>query len=726
MPPSRAIDLAGRLVFAGMNRHGADEAIRTTISMASQQRNKPRLSEERVKQTLEKFDRRKLIAHLASVTLDSEAVDRLVSIMREGGLPLIKHPNPTAQAKRASCVAAIESHLETELGPNEADKIGAFMALVARIERGYHEILAASDASSSARLDATMRISALLQAGARHAKAHNEELMAVLRETGTLDGHGLSLPGAREGERIDPDVPVDAAVQSVTMSLLMQGHRLGLFNADGVLVMPQPVAVGDAEVEAVHSILFYAQSWRFWEHIEEDTRYFGGDIEQLDPDDIPEDWRDQGVEVVWRHEPQWLEWSRFDFAANQRLFQQLGQNYFEVIHSEISKRAVGIAGAAALPPTDFITAEEMHSLWALRQALSIEPTMHRQRYFDLTLIEWLRGYSVLRALAGEGAASEGHAAERMQIMPRRQLVSTLNRLGLSRCAAETFIRHVLLCRSSRDLFDTPLIAVESDQVLLYGPALAAMIPAQVMLSRLSSLKQSFEIRGKAFEKAMLTLMQAQGLEAVSVEERHGGETYDFDLLVRWDPYVFLFECKSRSMSGGNKVRSYRFLGETNSQIKQVKRLVEGLERYPDILEQHFGAGASQLKLVPCVLNALPFAIGELDGIYFCDASGIGRLFESGHFNNILARSDRPAIKLPSYRLWAGETIVADDLMRQLENPPQLHMALAEMRQKACFVSLSPGVLAATDRIVRHPLTHAERMAALHRSENEQETSDAGT
>lgn len=311
------------------------------------------------------------------------------------------------------------------------------------------------------------------------------------------------------------------------------------------------------------------------------------------------------------------------------------------------------------------------------------------------------------------------------MMPRRDLVRTLQRLGLAGRAAETFTGHVLLCRSSRDLFDTPLIALDGEQVLFYGPALAAMIPAQVMLSRLASLKQSFEIRGKAFEKAMLALMQAQRLEAVSVEERHGGETYDFDLLVRWDPYVFLFECKSRSLSGGNKVRSYRFLCETNSQIKQVKRLGEGLKRYPDILDRHLGAGASQLKLVCCVLNALPFALGELDGIYFCDASGIGRLFESGQFNNILARPDLPAIKPPSYRLWAGETISAEDLMRQLEDSPQWRMAVAEMRQQACFASLGPGVLASTDRIVRHPLTHAERVAALSRSEHEREASEAG-
>lgn len=690
--------------------------------MARHQSNKQRLSEDTVKQTLEKFDRRKLIGHLSCVALDGDVVDHLVSIMRKGGLPLIKHPNPTMEAKRASCISAIENHIEIKLGNGEADKVRAFMALVARIEQGYQKILKASMAS--ARLDLETTLSALLEAGTRQAVAHHKDLMAVLHKTGTFDGNGLSLPGAGEGDRIDPEVPLDSVIDSVTMSLLMQGHRFGLFNADGVLVMPPPVIVDDTKVEAVHSILYLAQCWRFWEHLEEDTRYFGGDIEQLDPSEIPLNWREKGVVEVWHHAPLSLDWKRIDLAASNRLAQQLAQNYLEVNQSEIARKAVGIAGTAALAPASFISAEELHSLWALRQALSIDPTEHRERYFDLTLVEWLRGYSVLRALAGEDMASDGNAAGRTRTMPRRALVRTLQRLGLAGRAAETFVGHALLCRSSRDLYDTPLIAIEGENVLLYGPALAAMIPVQVMLSRLSSLKQSFEIRGKAFEQEMLNLVRRNGLAAANVKERHGGETYDFDLLVRWDPYVFLFECKSRALSGGNTVRSYRFLCEIQSQIKQVKRLVKGLERYPDILDRHLGAGASQLTLVPSVLNALPFAQNELEGINFCDASGIARLFESGQFNNIFARRDLTAIKLPSYRLWAGETIAAEDLMRQVKDSPQFRMALAEMRPKGCFANLASGVLAFTDRIVRHPLIHSERMTALYHPQKMQKADGA--
>ena len=54
------------------------------------------------------------------------------------------------------------------------------------------------------------------------------------------------------------------------------------------------------------------------------------------------------------------------------------------------------------------------------------------------------------------------------------------------------------------------------------------------------------------------------------------------------------------------------------------------------------------------------------------------------------------------------------------------MALAEMRRQVCFANLAPGVLASTDRIVRHPLTHNERVAALRQEEDAQAQEDEST
>ena len=207
------------------------------------------------------------------------------------------------------------------------------------------------------------------------------------------------------------------------------------------------------------------------------------------------------------------------------------------------------------------------------------------------------------------------------------------------------------------------------------------------------------------------MFQRQGLQAKSVKEKRGGEEFDFDVLVRWDPYLFLLECKSRSLSGPSKVASVNFLREVNTQIGQVHRLAKGLNDYPDILERHMGQGASALTLVPCVLNALPFAAGEMDRVYFTDASGIGRLFESETFNQRIVRGDT-TITVPGPRLWAGSTIAPGDLMRQIDDSPQLKMALDELRVRDCFALVAPGVLATTKRPVREPKGSTERAAIL--------------
>ncbi|KIC10784.1 hypothetical protein RA19_10360 [Leisingera sp. ANG-M1] len=673
---------------------------------------KPRLSEETIKRGFKDLNRKKLLSHLKSFRITPEDVDRLVLIMRQGALRLIKHPNEKEEAKRASCVEAIVQHIQSEIGTEEAQKVSDLMVLIGQIETGYREIISATDTSPGASLSQSERITAILLAGEEEAAAHSEQIAQAIRENGPLDVQGLSLPGLREGERVDPEVYASVSISNITMSLLMEGFRGNLFNKEGLLTLPAPIEVSESEVNSARFILFFAASWRFWEFIEEDTRYFGGNIDSISGQAVPPEYLELGITKIWRHTSTSLEWSKVDLAANQRLAQGVQQNYFEMVNNNPASQVVGVEGASSLAPTHFISAEEMHSLWILEQTLSLKLSEHPALYSGLTLLEWLRGYSALRAFVEnseqDGAADTIHTS----LQPRKKLIKQLQSVGLKGEAAEKFLKVAMLSRTSRDLFDTPLIGFKGDLILAYKPAIQSAIAAQVILSRISSLKKSFAIRGKAFEKTVLDLFKSQGLSAVSVKETHQKEEYDYDVLVRWDPYVFLFECKSRSLSGGNVVGSYRFQTEVSSQVKQVKRLVNGLNLHPDILERNLGKGASKLKLVPCVINALPFSLGNHEGIYFTDFSGVRRLFESGSFNMVVASKNTPSITLPKYRLWKEDKVGPDDLFRQVERSPQLRMAIAEMRPMDCSGRLSTNIVAETPRIVRHPLSHLERMEAL--------------
>lgn len=676
---------------------------------------KGRVSEEAVKTALEKFNGKKLVAHLASVELNSDEIDKLIKIMRQGGLPLIKHSNASSEARRRQCLEQLATYVKGRAGDAEAAKIDDFLRFIERIEWGYRTIMASSDAAAPP-IDTNRRISSILSATVRDYLGHHSELMDLYRRTfnekNFVDPHAAAFSVEGLDGSVDPDVLVDVGVNLATMSLLLEGYRKQLFNGDGILVIDPPVSVGDADMDAIGPVLQYAGSWRFWEHMEECARYFGGSIETVDLAEFPQ-LTANGVEELWWHGAVGLDWRRIDFAANQRLVDQLGQNYTEIEYSAAAKMAKGLENIAGLPPREFITTTEIHTLWALGEALSFEPSDDPGRYHGLRLVEWIRGYCLLHALATDRARVDDQmAGDLMPIVTRKELLQLLRGSGMDRSAALRFIELAQLSKSSRDLFDTPLVAIGEDRLLLFGPAILTVIPAQAILSRLSSLSTSFDARGTAFEQYILDLFHRQGLTAVSFEEKIDGEQYDYDVMLRWDPYVFLFECKSRSLSANNDVRSFRCWQDVGTNIKQVKRLVGGLERRPDLFDKHLGSGASELTIVPCVLHSLPFAAGEIDGINFCDASGVSRLFASPTFNSVVQAKDGKALSLPTYRLWEGADVSSDDLYRQVTNPPQLRMSYAEHHARRCQSMLAPGVIAMTDRIVRQPLSHPERIAVL--------------
>src|SRR5690606_19802114 len=107
-----------------------------------------------------------------------------------------------------------------------------------------------------------------------------------------------------------------------------------------------------------------------------------------------------------------------------------------------------------------------------------------------------------------------------------------------------------------------------------------------------------------------------------------GEEYEFDVIVEWGDYLFVFECKNRSLSSYNPIAAYYFALEIDSAVKQTNRLVRGLLDSPALVLDRTGIDISNKKIVPCVLNSLPYALsGEHDGVFVADASGIKRYFK---------------------------------------------------------------------------------------------------
>jgi hypothetical protein len=241
-------------------------------------------------------------------------------------------------------------------------------------------------------------------------------------------------------------------------------------------------------------------------------------------------------------------------------------------------------------------------------------------------------------------------------------------------------------------------------------------PARVVLSILSNLEEPLAKKGKAFERDMAEFLKKRGFQTYSFKAKRDGQEYEYDLILPWNDYLFLFECKNHSLSNHDPVQAYYFELERQSDTRQVNRLVDGLQRFPDVLVEHVGADAAGKIIVPCVLNSLPFALPEKNtGVYFTDSSLLKRFFQEKNFNVKVPHHIERNIKLlhrtAYHSWWAGDEPSPDDLLLQLEEPFQLKLMHAHTRAERSYFPIAEDALAITQELMRTEVT-IESLAAV--------------
>lgn len=337
-------------------------------------------------------------------------------------------------------------------------------------------------------------------------------------------------------------------------------------------------------------------------------------------------------------------------------------------------KAAGISGTAPLYPHALVSITELQAAHALEIALSGATEEDTSLYSGLRLTEGIRGYSVLAALA-ERAARETEDAGRLLIpIKREDLAADLERLGLRKERGSAFIEKVTFSRQSRDVVDEPIILTSEGQLLLLGPAIINAEVARILLSKLARERVSFERRGRRFENEMRERFATWGLQTYAFSDRRGGDTYEFDLVVPWDNFIFVFECKSRSPIGIDPARAWQALEHLEGACDQVSRLCAHLRRARGLLRRKIGEGADSLVLVPCVLNALPLQTPQRsDGVHVTDLAAVATFFELGEVGAYATHRlpGLPPLRQPIHAipLWSGERPRAQDFLRFLEDAP---------------------------------------------------------
>jgi hypothetical protein len=659
-----------------------------------------KLSEGKTKGAFAARDWLALKSHLDEIGLAGSVLDDLLGhLTRASGL-ILRYPDAARERRRDAFLENLRMYVHATLGEDAEARVSGEVALMAQIERGYRSVLATLGCADISKLSPDTRIAACLAWANR---AYTDIMKKQDQEIRKLEQlHFPNVPPVtdEDGNSMPIDPLINAIVTALSTTLIMEAHNNNWHDSSGTVTLPPLPAVSDDEVFKAGTTQGLAMCWNRWQRTEERRRFFGGKLTELSGPNRPP-WSPSHANVVTEYTPDESEF--FDYAANERLMDRLGQQFMELaVETNLKAKVAGIAGALPLLPDGVVSLQEAHAAASLGDILKYEIIDDVERPGGLRLLEWVRGYAVLKELADSAHAVHPGDDGLTSILTRVDLQSVLQRCGLAPTSAQKFVELVTLKVSSDDLFDSPLVQLHDGSLLIFGPALLTANITNVVLSTLATLDEPLSHKGHALEAAIVALLKKRDLHARSFQVTRNKEVFEYDAVLAWGDYVFVFECKNRSLSGNRPVNAYHFSLGIRSAFRQVKRLAEALYQYPDILANEMQIDVAGKTIVPCVLNSLPYArTGEVEGVYCTDSSVLDRFFADRYFFLKMPYRIRDGLtvmhRVSIASLWKGAKPGPEDLLMQLKEPLQLKLMKAHTQlQPRAFPIGSEHVVAATE------------------------------
>jgi len=315
----------------------------------------------------------------------------------------------------------------------------------------------------------------------------------------------------------------------------------------------------------------------------------------------------------------------------------------------------------------FFSEEEILACFTLGDTFCVDIMTDSKGYHGLTLAEWVRCYFVLQNISRRMVEENSHG-----ILVREKIIDALEMAGIDREKCLIFINLVSFSKDSTDLYDCPLIAMRSGAYYIsYNSLLHANI-SNIILSRLSSLDTNTTGKGYKFESEVNELIRKVIGDCKSFKFKRGADEYEYDATFILDGNLFILECKNRSLSWYNPVRSYRNKKFIYDAAQQVKRLRGALLEYPEVVKEQFGVECSDVNIIPVVFNCLPFSWrGSIDEVYVTDYSSFSRLLKGSEIYKVMSSLNGQENIKSGYKQWKGHFLCSEDIIRHFENPIQL-------------------------------------------------------
>jgi hypothetical protein len=662
-----------------------------------------RLREAVVNDCLENLDWGRLDAHLAALTLDEDSARKLIGLIMRARRLVFRYPGNLK--KRAAILEGVVAKVRADLGDKAADMVATRFEVFALIDEGYNGLRTMIDGLPLAGLSQAEQVSAYLGHVAREWDRIRSQVDAAGAEgPPVISGVMLKTP---EGQRYGADAATSLLVNVLGMNLALAAHKGKWFDADDLVRLPQLPTATVEQIARAGAADGTAFGWQQWQIIEERCRYMGGTLEKQEVTE--EDGLPAGAQLI-SHTPAGIEWEVLDAIANERLGERLGQTFQDMAAmTDLLSKGQGIDPGAAMPPYGYVSPEEVHSIVMLSEYLGTNVATHPADFGGLRLCEWMRGFAVLQQLANDNIEAVSEPLDRA--FPRMTIAAieeVLQRNGLVGPKARIFINHASFAKSSRDIYDAPILRGEGNWCLLAVPALSAALLIRLVLSTLVNKGLNVEDKGEAFEEQFRAALEEEGLPVYHFEVRREGQTYEYDALVPWGSYLFVFECKNRSLSGNNPIASYNLLRSAAGHVEQVQRLAAALSDHPDILTTKVKEDCSSLRIVPVVVSSMPFSMQRsFQGVHFSDIAAINRFFSErySHLSRLHRVGPHKFIhRVALHDLWSGEKPDADAFMRHLDDSLQLRVMIAHMSVEPIGIQIGPDLYAHTHVPRRQEMT----------------------
>ena len=596
----------------------------------------------------------------------SRTVEDVVDALWKSESLLDKHENkknwPTRRRAFIDTVAGALASLDAEA----AASLTALTEVLDTVDANFAKILEQTRKTAGAALPPLTQVAAatvfasqmleMLEQGAQQDMGEGPELRVK---------HNFSIGG----RIVNPDAELFGVLKAMGSTVLLLAYQHGWLNAAGEVVLPDALLrPSAADIEAVQSVLSFAAAWSGWERAQVRARFAHRTFEHVAPPYPPI--VPSGFTSILDVEPN-HDVELVDFIANARLLARTNQQYFEMLAHLPQDPEPSLDARTPLAPAGFVSFEEKHGLYTLYEYYAYDVQNDTKKYAGLTLMEWLRGYAILRRLA---AGPVLRAAEHgFPQLAEAEIVGYLTRGGLSEAAARTFVGYCCLTSRRSDIYDHPFIRIGADRYLFVAPSQRNGILGPIIVSALNGVGATVKRKGTEFEKRLRKDIEGPGRKIAHFTKTRDKEQYDYDALMVWGNFCFLFECKNHTLSSGVIQLAYHAQQESVSHASQVQRLADGLLKYPDMLDEHLPEARGKL-LVPCVVNNLQYSVpGGIDKVLFADSSMIKRFLEQPVIGQLGTRPGQEPVRMPDgeiVRLWAGDAPTPLEFLRHLRCPVQ--------------------------------------------------------